>query len=282
MDDVGERSVLRGALLRLRRASGVPVAFGGLVAPRGLRLTEFSGTTTGGLSDLLVTAGSGLGGRVLTRARAQSVADYASDPRITHDYDRPVLGEGLRAVAAVPAVVGGVALAVLYGGIREPLALGPRVLAAMESAAAEVATELAVRREVERRMRTLETVALTRAARELPSAPEWDEVRAAHAELRALSREVADPELRRRLLEVSGRLTPSGAPAGPSGGVRLSEREVDVLALVAVGCTNAEVAARLGVGAETVKSYLRGAMRKLGTHTRTATVVAARRAGLLP
>ncbi|WP_035862408.1 helix-turn-helix transcriptional regulator [Cryptosporangium arvum] len=282
MDDLGERSVVRGALLRLRRTSGVPVAFGGLVAPRGMRLTEFSGTTTGGLRDLLVTAGNGLGGRVLARAGAESVADYASDPRITHEYDRPVLDEGLRAVAAVPAVVGGVALAVLYGGIREPLALGPRVLAAMSAAAADVATELAVRREVERRLRTLETAAITRAARELPSAPEWDEVRAAHAELRAISREVADPGLRRRLLDVSERLTAGDTATEAPGGVRLSERELDVVALVALGCTNAEVARRLEVGAETVKSYLRGAMRKLGTHTRTATVVAARRAGLLP
>jgi DNA-binding CsgD family transcriptional regulator len=33
---------------------------------------------------------------------------------------------------------------------------------------------------------------------------------------------------------------------------------------------------------ETVKSYLRNAMRKLGTHTRMETVAAARRAGFLP
>ncbi|NEC73664.1 helix-turn-helix transcriptional regulator, partial [Streptomyces rochei] len=33
---------------------------------------------------------------------------------------------------------------------------------------------------------------------------------------------------------------------------------------------------------ETVKGYLRSAMRKLGARTRGAAVVAARRAGLLP
>ncbi|OSP42607.1 hypothetical protein B7767_14675, partial [Streptomyces sp. 13-12-16] len=41
-------------------------------------------------------------------------------------------------------------------------------------------------------------------------------------------------------------------------------------------------AERLGVTAETVKAYLRSAMRKLGVRTRGQAVVAARRAGWLP
>ncbi|RFU42340.1 DNA-binding response regulator, partial [Actinomadura logoneensis] len=63
---------------------------------------------------------------------------------------------------------------------------------------------------------------------------------------------------------------------------RLSPRELDVLAQVALGCTNAEAAARLGLLPETVKSYLRSAMRKLDSHTRTEAVSTARRQGLLP
>ncbi|MET7337934.1 LuxR C-terminal-related transcriptional regulator [Nonomuraea sp. NPDC005650] len=62
----------------------------------------------------------------------------------------------------------------------------------------------------------------------------------------------------------------------------LSPRELDVLALVAMGCGNAETGVRLGIRPETVKSYLRNAMRKLGTHTRMETVVAARHRGFLP
>ena len=62
----------------------------------------------------------------------------------------------------------------------------------------------------------------------------------------------------------------------------LSPRELDVLAMVAVGCGNAEAARRLGVLPETVKSYLRNATRKLGTHGRMETVVTARRLGFLP
>ncbi|UQU68472.1 LuxR C-terminal-related transcriptional regulator [Couchioplanes caeruleus] len=52
--------------------------------------------------------------------------------------------------------------------------------------------------------------------------------------------------------------------------------------MVAVGYSNAETARRLGVLPETVKSYLRNAMRKLGTHGRMETVVTARRLGFLP
>ena len=53
--------------------------------------------------------------------------DYAIDPRISHEYDGPVTAEGLRAIAAVPVVVGDSVVGVLYGGIREPLPLGDRV-----------------------------------------------------------------------------------------------------------------------------------------------------------
>ncbi len=79
---------------------------------------------------------------------------------------------------------------------------------------------------------------------------------------------------------IADRLTaasPTGAAANP-----LSPRELDVLAMVAVGCGNAEAARRLGLLPETVKSYLRNAMRKLGTHGRVETIVTARRLGFLP
>jgi DNA-binding CsgD family transcriptional regulator len=48
------------------------------------------------------------------------------------------------------------------------------------------------------------------------------------------------------------------------------------------GRSNAEAAIELGVGVETVKSYLRSATHKLGCHTRLEAVVAARRLGLSP
>jgi DNA-binding NarL/FixJ family response regulator len=56
----------------------------------------------------------------------------------------------------------------------------------------------------------------------------------------------------------------------------ISERESQVLALVAEGLTNAEIGARLYLGAETVKTYLRQACSKLGFRNRVqaATYVA--------
>jgi LuxR family transcriptional regulator, regulator of acetate metabolism len=274
---------LPAALGRIRRATGLPVAFGGAVAPEGrtMRLTDFAGTTTNALNGLVITAGNGLGGRVVATARPGRVEDYAADPRISHEYDKPVTAEGLRAIAAVPVAVGNSVLAVLYAGTREPLSVGTRALEAMTRVALRVGTELTVRREVQRRLAEVETAALTRAAREHPTAPEWEDVRRAHADLRSIAQEITDQSLRTRLQEVCDLLVKSGGnPAALAN--PLSPRELDVLAMVAVGCGNAEAGRRLGILPETVKSYLRNAMRKLGTHGRMETVVTARRGGYLP
>ncbi|MEV4111193.1 LuxR C-terminal-related transcriptional regulator [Nonomuraea sp. NPDC049695] len=279
-----ERETFQTAVGRLRRATGLPVAFGGLVGSRshGVTLTEFSGTLTGVLRGLVVSSGNGLGGRVITTARPGAVDDYTADPRISHEYDTPVNVEGLRAIAAVPVTVDGAVSGVLYGGIREPLSISDRVVDAMTQVALRLGFELSVRREVERRLAEMETAAITRAARESPTAGEWEAVRQAHAELRAITQDVADDGIRARLQDVCDRLAGSNGRAAPDRASLLSPRELDVLALVAVGCGNAETGVRLGIRPETVKSYLRNAMRKLGTHTRMETVVAARRRGLLP
>lgn len=274
---------LTAALGRIRRATGLPVAFGGAVAEDGrtMRLTEFAGTTTTALNGLVVAAGNGLGGRVVTTARPGRVDDYAADPRITHEYDKPVTAEGLRAIAAVPVAMGNSVLAVLYAGTREPLSVGARALDAMSRVALRLGTELTVRREVQRRIAELETAAVMKAARRQPAAPEWEKVRQAHAELRSIAGEIGDPVLRGRLQDVCERLTGT-VQANAHTPSPLSPRELDVLAMVAVGCGNAETARRLGILPETVKSYLRNTMRKLGTHGRMETVVAARRLGYLP
>ena len=275
-------ALLRAALGRLRQTTGLPVAFGGALsaADRTVHLAEMAGTRTGALRGLAIRAGNGLGGRVLLTGRPGRVDDYAIDAGISHEYDRPVTAEGLRAIAAVPVIAGESLVGLLYGGVREPLPLGNRVLEAMTLVATRLGVELDVRSELQRRATYAETVAITRAARQTPTAPEWEQLRQAHAELRSIAQQITDPVLRERLQNVCGRLTPSdGRPSLPSP---LSPRELDVLSLIAVGCGNSETGRRLGLQTETVKSYLRSAMRKLGTHTRMETVVAARRAGALP
>ena len=62
----------------------------------------------------------------------------------------------------------------------------------------------------------------------------------------------------------------------------LTARETDVLACAALGSTNAEIAAQLGLREGTIKAYLGTAMSKLDASTRHAAVTRARRAGLLP
>ena len=54
-----------------------------------------------------------------------------------------------------------------------------------------------------------------------------------------------------------------------------------MLAAVAVGRTNSEVADELSIMPTTVKTYLKNAMRKLGTRNRVETIHAARCADLL-
>ncbi len=67
-----------------------------------------------------------------------------------------------------------------------------------------------------------------------------------------------------------------GPPARP-----LSERELEVIRLVARGATNPRVARELYVSESTVKYHLRTAMRKLGASDRTELVYRASARGLL-
>ncbi|MEW1777123.1 LuxR C-terminal-related transcriptional regulator [Streptomyces sp. NPDC086777] len=269
---------IRGALSRLRRTTGLPTAFGGLVEAgrTQVRISELTGTNTASLRSLAVSSGNGLGGRAVALARPCAVVDYSASQQISHEYDIPVAAEGLRSVLAVPVVVRRRVRGVLYGALRTAQPLGDRTLGAAVAAARDVEQALVVQDEAR---------GLLAAARPAPGAvPDpgavWEQVREAHAALRALAPRITDPELRAELLAACGLLA-SPAPAAEAEAV-LAPREVDVLAWVAAGATNATVAERLGLRPETVKGYLRSAMRKLGAHTRGEAVSAARRTGVLP
>lgn len=77
--------------------------------------------------------------------------------------------------------------------------------------------------------------------------------------------------------KVAGRVARwAGKRRHSTDGAPLSPREVDVLRLVADGATNAEIAERLGLSDNTVRTYVRRIFGKLGCHTRRQAVVAAR------
>ena len=58
------------------------------------------------------------------------------------------------------------------------------------------------------------------------------------------------------------------AAAGGTAAVELSDREAEVLRLIAQGFANKEIAARLGVSIKTVETYKARSMQKLGLNSR--------------
>jgi DNA-binding NarL/FixJ family response regulator len=88
------------------------------------------------------------------------------------------------------------------------------------------------------------------------------------------------PGVTKRLIAEFARM---GAPRGPSRKnlANLTERESEVLALVACGMSNAEIAGRLVVAEQTVKTHVSRILMKLGLRDRTQAVVLAYETGLV-
>ena len=61
----------------------------------------------------------------------------------------------------------------------------------------------------------------------------------------------------------------------------LSQRELEVLELISDGYLNKQIANKLGLSAETVKSHVGALLKKLGANSRTHAVAIALRDGLL-
>jgi DNA-binding NarL/FixJ family response regulator len=108
----------------------------------------------------------------------------------------------------------------------------------------------------------------------LKDAPRDDLLRAVRAA--AHGEAVLSPSVAARLMS-QFRSPGPGAPApGP-----LSQRELEVLELVAAGSTNGEAAARLFISEATIKSHLLNIYGKLGVSDRAAAVAEAYNRGLL-
>ena len=61
----------------------------------------------------------------------------------------------------------------------------------------------------------------------------------------------------------------------------LTPQEIDILRLVNLGRTNDDIAKELNLKSGTVRNYLSGIYKKLGTHNRTETIMKATELGLL-
>lgn len=72
--------------------------------------------------------------------------------------------------------------------------------------------------------------------------------------------------------------TAAGAAAPPEP---LTAREAQILALLAEGLVNKQIAARLGISRHTVKTHLAALFHKLGVSTRAEAVAAGARAGVI-
>jgi DNA-binding NarL/FixJ family response regulator len=88
------------------------------------------------------------------------------------------------------------------------------------------------------------------------------------------------PAVTRRLIGEFARLRPAPAPL-PDQLEELTPREIEVLRLVAEGLSNAEIAERLVVSEETVKTHVSRVLTKLGLRDRTQAVVMAYESGLV-
>jgi DNA-binding NarL/FixJ family response regulator len=88
------------------------------------------------------------------------------------------------------------------------------------------------------------------------------------------------PEVTGRLIDAFVRSDPAPAPAPAAQAVPLTGRETDVIALVARGMSNAEIAAALFVAESTVKTHVSSLLLKLGLRDRVQLVVHAFETGL--
>lgn len=88
-----------------------------------------------------------------------------------------------------------------------------------------------------------------------------------------------EPSVARRVFAEFARLAPAAQPAPLDE--PLSERELDVLRLVAEGLSNKEIGQRLSLAEGTVKNYVTNVLQKIKARDRTQAALRARELGLI-
>jgi DNA-binding NarL/FixJ family response regulator len=90
---------------------------------------------------------------------------------------------------------------------------------------------------------------------------------------------VLEPTVAARLM-ADGRRIPAREPVRPAA-VALSDREAAVLKLLACGCSNKEIGAKLNIAEGTVKNHMTNVLGKLGVLDRTQAALKARELGII-
>ncbi len=198
---------------------------------------------------------------MLRRRRATIVADAAVHPRV----DQGMLEVmGWQAYAAAPLVVGGTVIGVLHadrGRDRELDVLDRDVLWEFTSAVAQAYESATLRR------------ALRHEREQMRSFLDW---------LGARSGELTDAPIRLATVARTPRASPSGLAEPALPGTRrddravfeglLTRRELDVLRLLADGCSNHAIAEALVISDGTVKFHVNRILRKLRVANRAQAV----------
>jgi len=275
------------------------IGFMGVLADNDMmKIAGVHGGTTGAIESLQVERGRGLGGKVLALEQPSSVVDYTTADSITHEYDKEIGQEGLRAMMSVPIVIDNALLGVAYVSDRVPKAYSDtmvdRVLTAVDSAKialsmadrARQLTEAAVEVERQRTVNVLDSSvrahldAILATAKSIAAAPESSAELVAQADsIISTAGDVSSlfDSSAAGLLSTAARDT---APlVVPDFG--LSSREHQVVQLAARGLSNPEIAEELFLARGTVKAYMEASLRKLGARNRVEAVMIAAEAGLL-
>ncbi len=92
---------------------------------------------------------------------------------------------------------------------------------------------------------------------------------------------VLAPAVTRQLLDQVGRRLPAAVSRTPDGLGELTDREQEVLRMLAVGMSNAEIAGALVVSEPTVKTHVSNLLGKLGLRDRVQAVIYAYESGLI-
>jgi DNA-binding NarL/FixJ family response regulator len=89
------------------------------------------------------------------------------------------------------------------------------------------------------------------------------------------------PSVARKVVTEFARVAPPARTSDAGLAEPLSDRELEILHLLAGGLTNRQIAARLSLAEGTVKNYVTNILGKLGTRDRTQAALRARELGLI-